>query len=118
MSISKIFISLCVFSQIKDRKHIEHNFHSQTVVVVMPQGWDLGVLGVKNFSVGIWDGIPSTARSSLQICIASDKLHISSMSRQHPWQHAMDNRILISITVSETRDYCQNLLDGPRNFRF
>ena len=30
MSISKIFIpnSLCVFSQIKDRKHIEQNFHS------------------------------------------------------------------------------------------
>ena len=29
MSISKIFIpnSLCVFSQIKDRKHIEQNFH-------------------------------------------------------------------------------------------
>ena len=36
MSISKIFIpnSLCVFSQIKDRKHIEQNFHS--VARVMP----------------------------------------------------------------------------------
>ena len=54
-----------MFSQIKDRKHIEYNFHS--VVGVMPQGWDLGVLGgggVKNFSVGICDGAPSTARSS------------------------------------------------------
>ena len=30
----------------------------------MPQGWDLGMLGVKNFSVGICDGAPSTARSS------------------------------------------------------
>ena len=38
MSISKIFIpnSLCVFSQIKDRKHIEQNFHS--VARVMPWG--------------------------------------------------------------------------------
>ena len=34
---------MCVFSQIKDRKHIEHNFHS--VAGVMTQGWDLGVLG-------------------------------------------------------------------------
>ena len=43
MSISKIFMPkfVCV-SQIKDRKHIEHNFHS--VAGVMPQGWDLGVL--------------------------------------------------------------------------
>ena len=44
MSISKIFIpNLCVFSQIKDRKHIEHNFYS--VAGVMPQGRDLGYLG-------------------------------------------------------------------------
>ena len=50
-----------MFSQIEDRKHIEQNFHS--VAVVMPQGWDLGVLGVKHFSVGICDGAPSTARS-------------------------------------------------------
>ena len=59
MSISKIlFQTLCVFSQIKDRKHIEQNFHS--VAMVMPPGWDLWVLGgVKNFSVGICDGAPS-----------------------------------------------------------
>ena len=44
MSISKIFIpNVCVFSQIKDRKHIENNFNS--VVGVMPQGWDLGLGG-------------------------------------------------------------------------
>ena len=35
--------TLCVFSQIKDRIHIEQNFHS--VAGVMPQGWDLGLLG-------------------------------------------------------------------------
>ena len=31
-----------MFSQIKDRKHIERNFHF--VAWVMPQGWDFGVL--------------------------------------------------------------------------
>ena len=53
-----------MFSQIKDKKHIEQNFDS--VARVMLQGWDLGVLdGVKNFSVGIRDGAPSTVHSSL-----------------------------------------------------
>ena len=44
MSIS-IFLyqTLRLFSQIKDRKHIEQNFYS--VAGIMPQGWDLGVLG-------------------------------------------------------------------------
>ena len=57
--------TLCVFSQIKDRKRIEQNFHS--VAGIMGQGWDLGYWGgggVKNFSLGICDGAPSTARSS------------------------------------------------------
>ena len=68
MSISKIFIpnSLCVFSQIKDRKHIEQNFHS--VTRVMPQDGTVGARGVKNFSVGICDGAPSTAHSSFIYC--------------------------------------------------
>ena len=41
----KIFFkhTLCVFPQMKDIKHIRLDFHS--VVWVMPQGWDLGVLG-------------------------------------------------------------------------
>ena len=43
--------TLCVFSQLKDIKHIRRDFHS--VVWVMPQGWDLGVpwgvRGSKNF---------------------------------------------------------------------
>ena len=42
---------LCVFSQLKDIKHIRGDFHS--VAWVMPQGWDLGVPwgvgGSKNF---------------------------------------------------------------------
>ena len=38
-----LYQTVCVFSQIKDRKHIEYNFHS--VAGVMPQGRDLGVLG-------------------------------------------------------------------------
>ena len=33
--------TLCVFSQLKDIKHIGQDFHS--VPWVMPQGWDLGV---------------------------------------------------------------------------
>ena len=33
--------TLCVFSQLKDMKHIGQDFHS--VAWVMPQGWDLGV---------------------------------------------------------------------------
>ena len=32
--------TLCVFSQLKDMKHIRRDFHS--VAWVMPQGWDLG----------------------------------------------------------------------------
>ena len=43
----------------KDRKHIEQNFHS--VAGFMPQGWDLGVLGwLKNLSMGICHDAPST----------------------------------------------------------
>ena len=38
-----LYQTYCAFLQIKDRKHIELNFHS--VAGVMPQGWDLGVLG-------------------------------------------------------------------------
>ena len=72
MSISKIFkpvfpdhtrlLFLCVFSQIKDRKHFEQNFHS--VAKVMPRVGLRGAWGVENFSVGICDGALSTARSS------------------------------------------------------
>ena len=63
-----------MFSQLKDRKHIEHNFHS--VAGVMPQRWDLGELGggVKNSSVGICHGAPSTAHSS---CIFIISLQLS-----------------------------------------
>ena len=39
-----LYQTLRVFSQIKDRKHIEQNFHS--VAGVVPQGWDFGALGV------------------------------------------------------------------------
>ena len=60
MSMSKIFIlnSLCVFSQIKDRKHIEQIF------ILLPGSCPRVLGGVKNFSVCICDGAPSTARSS------------------------------------------------------
>ena len=46
-----LYKTLCMFSQMKDTKHIRRDFYS--VAWVMPQGWDLGVLGVprgsKNF---------------------------------------------------------------------
>ena len=51
---------MCVLTN--KRKYIEQNFHS--IAGVMPHGRDLGVLGVKNFSVGICDGAQSTAHSS------------------------------------------------------
>ena len=49
-SISKIFLyqTLCVFSQMKDTKHIRRDFHS--VAWVMPQGWNFGVLAVPRWS--------------------------------------------------------------------
>ena len=44
MTISKIFYqTLCVFSQIKERKHIEQNFHS--VAKVMPRSGTTGCWG-------------------------------------------------------------------------
>ena len=62
MSVSKIFIPNFVCVLTNKKNYIEWNFYS--VAGVMPPGWDLGVLGVKNFSVGICDGAPSTAHSS------------------------------------------------------
>ena len=44
------YLTLRVFSQIKDRKHIEQNFHS--VAGIMPQGWDLGCWGSKTLAWG------------------------------------------------------------------
>ena len=43
-----LYQTLCVFSQIKDRKHIEHNFHS--VAGARPQWWGLEVLGSKTLA--------------------------------------------------------------------
>ena len=46
-SILKIFYNkLCVFSQMKDTKLIRRDFYS--IAWVMPFGWNLGCLGVKN----------------------------------------------------------------------
>ena len=64
---------MSVFSQIKDSKHIVQNF--QFVAKVMPQVGLRGAGGVKNFSVGICDGAPSTARSSFILYfVKEDKL--------------------------------------------
>ena len=72
MSISKIFVPNCVRVLTNKRKYIEQNFYS--IAGVMPR---LGVLEVKNFSVGICDGAPSTAHSSLffYILALAKKVH-------------------------------------------
>ena len=57
------YTKFCAYSTNK-RRYIEQNFFS--VAGVMPQGWDLGVLVVQNFSVGFCNGAPLTAHSSLQ----------------------------------------------------
>ena len=58
MSILKLlYQTLCVFSQIKDRKHIKQNFHS----VAGGCPWSGGV---KNLSLGFAMAPPSTACSS------------------------------------------------------
>ena len=43
-----LYTKLCVFSQMKDTKHIRRDFHS--VAWVMPQGWNFGVLAVPRWS--------------------------------------------------------------------
>ena len=70
MSVLNIFMPTLVRVLTNKRKYIEKNFDS--VAGVMPQRWDLGVLGAKNFSVGICDGAPSTVYSSIIFHCSSD----------------------------------------------
>ena len=58
-----------MFLQIRDQKHIEQNFHS--VSKVMPRGGTAGAGGVKNFSMGICDGAPSTVHCFILVQIRS-----------------------------------------------
>ena len=55
-----LYQTLCVFSEIK----IENILNFFSVAWIMPQGVELGV---KNFSVGICDGAPSTVRCSYRL---------------------------------------------------
>ena len=59
-----LFQTLCAFLQIKDRKHIEQNFHS--VAEVMPQGRDLGVLGG---SKTYWGFVMAPHRLRILVCL-------------------------------------------------
>ena len=71
MSISKILCHfICVFSLIKDAP-----------------GWDLGVLGGQNLSVGICDGAPSTARSSFIIVSLNDKHDSQELVKINHFSH-------------------------------
>ena len=69
-----------MFSQIKDRKNIEQNFHS--VARILPQGgtWVLGRVK-RNFIVGICDGAPSTARSSITFRPGQTQTQVCSYKR-------------------------------------
>ena len=68
--------TLCVFSQMKDIKHIRRDFH--LAAWVMPQGWDLGVpwggFVVKNFFFPKFNQI---------WCVSY--LHEWHMQRHHFW---------------------------------
>ena len=55
-----LYQTLCVFSQIKVRKHIKQIL----LFGSCPRDWTWGCWGVKNLSMGICNGAPSTARSS------------------------------------------------------
>ena len=46
-----LYQTLCVFSQIKDRKNIEQNFHSVAGAGGHAPGVGLGVVGVKNLGI-------------------------------------------------------------------
>ena len=56
-----LFQLLCVFSQIKDGNNFDQNFHS--VVRVMPQGWDLGVLEGSKTSAWVFAMAPHRLRA-------------------------------------------------------
>ena len=47
-----LFQTLCVFSQMKDTKHIRRDFYSDAWL--MPQGWEFGALGVPRGSKKIF----------------------------------------------------------------
>ena len=80
-----------MFSQIKDRKHNEHNFHS--VAGVMPQGWDLGVLGGSKTLVWGFAMAPHQLRLLFQLCqmgllvpvLSKDKWFLLKDTTQERW---------------------------------
>ena len=66
-----LYQTVCVFSQIKDTKHIKRDLHH--VAWVMPQGWDFGALGAqggggqKKSNMVMWH-IKSTGMTSRTEC--------------------------------------------------
>ena len=70
-----------MFSQIKDRKHIEQNFHS--VAGVMPQGWDFGVLGGSEKLV--WGFAMAPHRLRILVNIASKATAWGIPAIHHPY---------------------------------
>ena len=64
--LSFLYQSLCAFIQIKDRKHIEHNFHS--AAGVMPKGWDMGVLGGSKTLAWGFGMVPDRPHILVRVC--------------------------------------------------
>ena len=71
MSVLKIFMPTLVRALTNKRKYIEKNFDSFCCWGHAPEVV-LGVLGAKNFSMGICDGAPSTVYSSVIFHCSSD----------------------------------------------
>ena len=95
-----LYETLCVFSQIKDRKHFKWNFHY--VAWVMPQGGTWGCWGVKNFNMGICDGAPSTVHSSIKLnSLEIQNVHFTPKQRKlsnifyGKWFHGLINMVYI-----------------------
>ena len=101
--------TLCVFSQMKDIKHIRRDFH--LAAWVMPQGWDLGVpwgvVGSKFFFFPKFN----------QICCVS-YLHEWHMHRHHflgprplgPWGGAKRSNIMKSELQSQFQRFLNQTL--------
>ena len=71
-----LYQSLCAFLQIKDRKHIEQNFHSAARVI--SQGWDMGVLGGSKTLAWGFAMVPHRLRILVRVCDHVNSYHRSS----------------------------------------
>ena len=99
--------TVCVFSQLKDMKHIRRDFHS--FAWVMPQGWDLGVPWVGGGGGGGGLGGPKTFYPKFNQIWCVSYLHEWYMQRHNflgprllgPWGGAKRSNIIKSQLQSQ-----------------